>query len=312
MLMFRITLWALFIGVARLFQVYYNAWPGPWILACTAVLPPVLFLLSLPSMLGLKIQIEGAACVVRGTKADYSVRFTNERLLPLRSVMVHLELCNHYTETVTQESCHVRNLASARVRLFLPTEECGVISCRITRCDVQDVLGLFVIRRSFDEEFSCAVLPEAQKARVNLDAALDAVRVLKPKYGGGFSEEYDLRDYHPGDQPNSIHWKLSSKTDRLIVREALSVENCHLFLVLEQPGAHDEGLAVLRWLSAELLQREEPHFIVADSIYPVGNERETEAALIAILSHSMRAPCSFDRQTARCVFRVRGSEVRTE
>ena len=174
------------------------------------------------------------------------------------------------------------------------------------------MLGLFVIRRSFDSELSCAVLPEAQQAQVNLDAALDAVQVLKPKYGGGFSEEHDLRDYRPGDLPNSIHWKLSSKTDKLIVREALDVENCDIFLVLEQPGAHDEGLAVLRWLSAELLRREEPHLIVADSIYPAGNESESEAALISLLSSAMRPPCIFDPRNARCVFRVRGSEVCTE
>lgn len=300
------------VGAAWLAQVWYNAWPGPWILACTAVLPPVLFLLSLPSMLGLQIQLEGPGRVVRGTKAEYTVRFSNVRLLPVHAVAVQLELCNHYTENVTHESYHLRNLSSARITLPLPTEECGVLSCRIVRCELYDPLGLFAIKRAFDAELSCAVLPEAQEARVNLDAALDAVRVLKPKYGGGFAEEHDLRDYRPGDLPNSIHWKLSSKTDKLIVREALSAENCNVFLVLEQPGAHDEGLAVLRWLSAELLQREEPHFIVADSIYPTGNESETDSALISLLTCPMRPPCTFDPRTARCVFRICGSEVSTE
>lgn len=312
MLMLRLVLWALLVAAAWLFQVYYNAWPGPWILACAAVLPPVLFLLSLPSMLGLHIQLEGPGRVVRGTKAEYTLRFTNKRLLPVHAVRLQLELRNRYTENVTHQSYLLRSLAAARITLPLPTEECGVLSCRIVHCELQDMLGLFVVRRSFDTEFICAVLPEAQKASVNLDAALDAVRVLKPKYGGGYAEEHDLRDYRPGDLPNSIHWKLSSKTDRLIVREALTVENCDVFLVLEQPGAHDEGLGVLRWLSAELLRREEPHFIVADSIYPAGNEQESDAALIALLSCPICPPCSFYARTARCVFRVRGSEVSAE
>lgn len=312
MLILRLFLWALMVGAAWLAQVYYNAWPGPWLLACTAVLPPVLFLLSLPSMLGVKIQLEGPGRVVRGTKAEYTVCFTNKRLLPVHGIKLQLELYNRYTENVRHESYRLQNLSSARITVPLPTKECGVISCRIKRCELQDMLGLFVIRRSFETELSCAVLPEAQQAQVNLDAALDAVQVLKPKSGGGFSEEHDLRDYRPGDLPNSIHWKLSSKTDKLIVREALAVENCDVFLVLEQPGVHDEGLAVLRWLSAELLRREEPHLIVADSIYPAGNESESDAALISLLSCPMRPPCSFDARTARCVFRVRGSEVCAE
>ena len=300
------------VGAAWLGQVFYNAWPGPWILACTIALPPVLFLLSLPSLLGLRLQLEGPGRVVRGTKAEYTLRLTNKGLLPVHAVTVQLALCNLYTEKTTHESCHLRNLESARITLPLPTDECGVISCRITRCELQDPLGLFVIRRRFDAGLSCAVLPEAQKARVDLDTALDAFRVLKPKYGGGFSEEYDLRDYRPGDLPNSIHWKLSSKSDRLIVREALTPENRDVFLVLEEPGAHDEGLAVLRWLSAELLSQEEPHMIAGDSLYPVGNERESEAALISLLSSPMGPPCTFDRRTARCVFRVCGSEVHAE
>jgi uncharacterized protein (DUF58 family) len=263
-------------------------------------------------MLGLKIQLEGPGRVVRGTKAEFTLCFTNERFLPVHSVKVQLKLCNHYTEKVIYKSCHLYNLSSARIALPLPAEECGLISCRMIRCELKDPLGLFVIKRSFDAAFSCAVLPEAQEAPVNRDAALDAVRVLKPKYGGGFSEEHDLRDYRPGDLSNSIHWNLSSKTDKLIVREALAVENCDIFLVLEQPGAHDEGLAVLRWLSAELLRREEPHIIVVDSIYPAGVEGDAEAALISLLSCPMCPPCTFDSRTARCVFRVRGSEVCAE
>ena len=312
MLIFRLLFWALLVGAAWLVQVYYNAWPGPWLLACAVALPPALFLVGLPSMLGLTIRLEGPDRVARGKGAEYTVHFSNKRLLPVRSVMVHLELLNRYTEKVTHESYRLHNLDAARIRLPLPTEDCGVISCRIVRCELSDPLGLFVIRRRFGEELSCAVLPEAQKARVDLDAALDACRVLKPKHGGGFSEDYDLRDYRPGDAPNSIHWKLSSKTDELVVREALTLENRDIYLVLEEPGASDEGLAVLRWLSSELLSREEPHIIAADSLYPAGNESEADAALISLLSHPMCPPCSFDRQRARCVFSVRGSEVHAE
>ena len=308
----RLFLWAVIIGAAWLLQIFYNAWPSPWIFACVLVLPPVLFLLGLPSMLGLKLQLEGPGRVVRGTKAEYKLRFTNPRLLPIHFVAIRLELHNRYTENEKFENYTLRNLSSAGLRLSLPTNECGVVSCRITRCEVRDPLGLFAIRCSFDEELFCAVLPEPLKARVNLDAALDVSQVLKPKYGGGFSEEYDLREYRPGDLPNSIHWKLSSKTDGLIVKEALAAENSVLYLVLEHPGAQDEGLAVLRWLSTELLSREEPHLIAADRLYPVENESELDTALISLLSRPMGTPCEFDARTARHVFWVRGSEVRVE
>ena len=157
----------------------------------------------------------------------------------------------------------------------------------------------------------CTVLPPAvaPERPVDLEAALKTVTHLKPKYGGGFSEEHDLRDYRPGDMSNSIHWKLSSKTDKLIVREALEQENKEIFLVLQQVGQDDRGLEVLYWLSLELCRRELPHRIVANTLYVVGNESESAAALAGILAFPLDRPCGYDASTARSIFVISSGEV---
>ena len=145
---------------------------------------------------------------------------------------------------------------------------------------------------------------------VDFDAALVSSDVLRPKYGGGFAEDHDLRSYRPGDPPNSIHWKLSSKTDDLIVREALVPENSTVYVVLNRVGTDDRGLEVLRWLSLELCQREMAHVIIADQAYPIGNEQEGAAALSKLLSAPLGEPCAFDGSNARCIFRIFVGEVR--
>ena len=58
-------------------------------------------------------------------------------------------------------------------------------------------------------EVELPAIPEGRGAR---PSPLNAVRA-------GPGEDYDLRDYRPGDPMRSIHWKLSSKWDELIVRE---------------------------------------------------------------------------------------------
>ena len=162
------------------------------------------------------------------------------------------------------------------------------------------MLGLFCLRRKAPEALVCAILPPAVAPDhpVDLEAALKTVTRLKPKYGGGFSEEHDLRDYRPGDMSNSIHWKLSSKADQLIVREAL-----------DQVGKDDRGLEVLYWLSRELCQRELPHRIVSNTLYLVGNENESASALAGILAFPLDRPCSYDASTARSVFVISSGEV---
>ncbi len=310
---FRILLWLLFVGAAWLFRMSYIGWFGPWLLAVVVVVPPVMFLLSLPSMLRMKILLQTNARVVKGTEAALKIAFQCRGLLPVHSVTIHLEIRNRYTGEAHQQSFIFRNVVTSESEMPLPTEQCGMLSCRILRYEAGDALGLFSIRRRCDAAAFCCVLPDAKKCSNPLDleeTTQNSSRLL-PKYGGGFAEEHDLRVYRPGDPPNSIHWKLSSKTEDLIVREALVPEARTVYVVLALCGENDSGLSVLRWLSAELLQREEPHVIVADSLYPVGSEDECDAALANLLARPMGELCHFDETSARRIYTIKGSEVLT-
>ncbi|MBR2633811.1 MAG: DUF58 domain-containing protein, partial [Lentisphaeria bacterium] len=43
----------------------------------------------------------------------------------------------------------------------------------------------------------------------------------RPKPGGGYGENYEIRQYRPGDNLNQIHWKLSAKVGDLMLREPM-------------------------------------------------------------------------------------------
>ena len=310
---FRILLWLLLAGAAWLFRVSYIGWLGPWLLAVVLIVPPAMLLCSLPSILRLQIVLHANARVVKNTDAALRIEFVHRGPLPVHSVTIHLEIRNRYTGEVKLENFLFRNVESSISEIPLPTEQCGVLQCRILRYEVNDALGLFSLRRQNDAGASCCVLPEALPCSnaLDLENASQPASRLVPKYGGGFAEEHDLRVYRPGDPPNSIHWKLSSKTEDLIVREALVPEARTIYVVLALCGENDVGLGVLRWLSAELLRREEPHVIVADSLYSVGSEEESDAALANLLSRPMGELCYFDETSARRIYTVKGSEVLT-
>jgi hypothetical protein len=81
---------------------------------------------------------------------------------------------------------------------------------------------------------------------------------LKPKPGGGFSEDYDLREYRIGDPLNSIHWKLTSKLDEIIVREPLVSEKGKIFICIDlfgTPEELDSTFGQLFYLAYILLKR---------------------------------------------------------
>ena len=300
------------VGVVYLFRTFYRGWAIPYLLLVMAAAPVLILLLSLPAMLRTELRIEGKPYVVKGERGDVRFVFRSKRLLPVGRISLSILVENHYTgeHFHTQELFYSVSGGEVRVILF-PTDSCGKISFRITRWECRDLLGFFSIRRRCQEMFTATVLPVSTGPEKHLDieAACQKEVRLKPKYGGGFSEDYDLRDYRPGDMGNSIHWKLSSKADRLIVKEALVPENEQIFVVLGDVGANHRGLEVLRWLSAELTRREITHYIVSGDLYPVENEQMSLKAICEILSSPAVAPCSFDDSKARCVFRIEAGEV---
>ena len=313
MLIFRILLYLFFAGAAWLVRSIYIGWLGPYLFLAVVLIPPLMLLISLPSILKLEIQLQSDSRVMRGSDAKLTIDFTNHRWLPVHSVTVHLEIENRFTGEVSRQNYLFRNLVSSQSEIPFSTAECGEIRCRLLRFECTDAIGLFAIRRKSHSETRSTVMPSAVESDrpVNFEASFHTSPVLVPKYGGGYAEEHDLRGYRPGDTANTIHWKLSSKMDELIVREALVPENHTTFVVLSRVGTNDRGLEVLRWLSRKLIELEEPHVIVADSLYSVGSEEETDHALASLLSWPMREACGFDIGEARCVFIISGGEVRT-
>lgn len=91
------------------------------------------------------------------------------------------------------------------------------------------------------------------------------------KRGNDTSEVFDLREYQPGDDVRSIHWKLSSKFDDLIVKE--SGYSAHFDTIVLFDGGIKTGKAICdetvisgamdfaTTFSRKLLEMQRPHYI---------------------------------------------------
>ena len=299
------------LGAAWLFRLSYRGWIGLYLPLAMIAVPVLMLAVSLPAMLSVQLKAETRSYITRDSDGELELHFFSRRLLPVGSVKVLLLVENRFAGEVYKIPVVYHGLRTSVQRVPLPMGLCGQLVIRVQRWDCRDMMGLFRLRRKAPDSVSCTVLPPPVEPEhsVDLEAALKTVTKLKPKYGGGFSEEHDLRDYRPGDMSNSIHWKLSSKADKLIVREALEQENKEIYLVLNQVGQQDRGLEVLYWLSLELCKRELPHRIVANTLYSVGNESESASALAGILAFPIDRPCGYDASTARSIFLISSGEV---
>lgn len=141
----------------------------------------------------------------------------------------------------------------------LPTDHCGGLQAEPHRPRVCDYLGLFRFKVRKVSRQTFLVLP----APVNMEVPPDLTRYLaqswRPKPGGGYAENHEIRPFHPGDNLNQIHWKLSAKTGDLMLREPMEPERGLMLLTMDLCGTASEldvKMGQLLWLSNWLLERE--------------------------------------------------------
>lgn len=121
---------------------------------------------------------------------------------------------------LTNEKQEIRyNTNNKDCTFVLP--HCGMHQISIDEPTIMDVFGLSAWRVKHSKDLFVCVMPtpiHVEAHENGISAAVgDEYSTQRPGYD--VSEVFGMRDYMPGDSLRSIHWKLSNKTDNLLVRE---------------------------------------------------------------------------------------------
>ena len=274
----------------------FESWHSWILLALVLALPLLSLLVSLPAMLSCRLEASMAETVEQGTKAGLHLRLSAWRLLPLPEVQIRLNLRTRDRE---KDMRFLGRLTREDGVMALPTDECGFLSAEFCRGRVCDALGLFRVPMRLPKLAPMAIIPPERRPEPMPRLEQFLQQQMKPKPGGGAAEQHDHRSYRPGDPVKDIHWKLSLKTDELIVREALEPIRRRLILAIRTPrGAETraETLGAFRWLSNWLLENGVAHYAVwMDGEQRCEQSIESEEEQMAVL----RAACLAPEKTAK-------------
>ena len=121
------------------------------------------------------------------------------------------------------------------LEISLCSPRCGKLSLQIDRIEIIDPLGLFRRKIRVQAQASALILPEPFDIAIAMRAHdlpfPDSDEYSPDRPGSDPSELFGIRDYREGDALKSIHWKLSEKYDRTVVRE-MSLPVSHAVLLL--------------------------------------------------------------------------------
>ena len=225
----RITAAVLWLLAAAALAAVWAAGGGAlWLGAAIAVLllPGVSLLLALAARRGVRLSLTLTPTVPKHAAAQAVLLVKNDALLSARALF-RVRAVNALTreETVTLLRCTVPPKGTEELRFLVESRRCGQITAAVEKAGLLDICGIFAVplkngkhRRAHDRpaghvrarDQSCARLLHAGGER-QLRARLPRER----SHG-----DLPAARIRPGDDLRRIHWKMTAKTDRLIVREA--------------------------------------------------------------------------------------------
>ena len=272
-------IWLLCFLGSLVFLVFYQRWLAWLMLSAVLLIPLFSLLVSLPAMITARLETHSPGRVTVGTPAALSFRCVSKGITPLWSCRVLV------TQGITGKHKRLRRNA------FLPTDRSSVLFCRLTRVRVYDYLGLIGLPLRGQRALKVVVEPQPIPIPNEQEADADSVFAWKPK-NGGFSENHELRLYAPGDSLRQIHWKLSAKTGKLILREAMEPVYQRLRLTLDLRGTPEDinrKLGNLLWLGRLLTEKAHPFQITALTglgilTWQVDSDNALDTAMAELLS----------------------------
>lgn len=228
------------------FYAFYREWFSWLLLVTVFLLPWFSLILSLPALLTAQATLRCPETVRMGVPVRTALQV--DCRFPTPPLSCRLRLYNSLTDS--------RYVGKAGE--LIPTEHCGCITISYDRLLVYDYLGLFCRRLRKGESTQVYVEPKPIVSFLPESIEGRNISLWKPKPGGGFSENHDLRQYRPGDDLRGIHWKMSAKTGTLIYREPIEPAQKGYLLTLSlhgDPDTVDHKMGQLLWFSQSLLQR---------------------------------------------------------
>ena len=109
---------------------------------------------------------------------------------------------------------------------------------KMSKLYISDLLGFFKFTKHLNKDMEFIVKPVPEMPGYMPDVYGFKAKSLRKSHKPN-SEIYDIRDYQLGDPVKSIHWKMSAKKDKIMVKEPLEEYGGHSRVILKLSDDRD-------------------------------------------------------------------------
>lgn len=215
--------------VLEVLLLWCFAWFGSGAALALALLLILVPLGTIPISLHLRkkldISIEAAVSQRKGDEGTITVKLENPTVFAALRVRCDVMVQNQLNrETMKQQIltwAAPKKIQTSSLRVA--SEYCGRLRVWVPQVVLYDCFGIFGIRCKCNAVTHSTVQAETFEPVVvlvpNPSSTDDSESYSQERPGSDLTETFQLREYVPGDSPRQIHWKLTNKFDKLIVRD---------------------------------------------------------------------------------------------
>ncbi|MCI7766711.1 MAG: DUF58 domain-containing protein [Oscillospiraceae bacterium] len=242
------------------------------LLIALLILPVIMLLQLIISALFLRCSVKAEQITAfRGEPCEIAFRITNNSVFPLCGARLRIRSVCHPSETVkiTNVVVPVPALQTSTVTLGFGSEHCSRVDITVENIKLYDLLRLFSARVC-KRRLHCSlfVIPKLREhymdearelAARSADSAYTDSDNFRERGNGIPGDVCGFRDFLPGDRLSLMHYKLSARFDRDIVK-ILSVNGAARFLLTadlssdspdERDGVLERLMSVAYYLCGE-------------------------------------------------------------
>lgn len=188
-------------------------------------------------------------CEISETTAGI-ITIANNSFVPYTFVKVYTVTQNALTQSVSTKIIHMSLSARGKSKIPFKINSglCGNVEITVKYVKLYDLLGLTYRTFYLNADANMLVLPNVFPVDITVKGSNitqgDGCDYRSDICGYDMSEVFDFRDYKNGDSPRNIHWKLTSKYNKLIVKQGSQpLENSVIILFNNIYPASPKGLA---------------------------------------------------------------------
>lgn len=173
----------------------------------------------------IELRFEAGGNIRKGEDGHIAVILRNPTVFPVLRAVVRVKTENQLNRQVQEQDVTVwlPPRGECRTELAVSSSYCGRLRISAARVSLYDCFGLVGVRCRSQAAAHMVVQPDTFEMGVSILPAPsqneDSDVYSNEKPGPDLTETFQIREYVPGDSPRQVHWKLTSKFDRLIVRD---------------------------------------------------------------------------------------------